>query len=89
MYLNIPKFGFYIKRGFSEFKQFYTKNHEWIKICGTSDSSQQIIRVKIGITDYSQKALGDIVFIEMPKVESRYSAEGKSYLNSFFHLSCI
>ena len=38
----------------------YTKQHEWIKVVG-----QQAI---VGITDYAQQSLGDIVFVEVPKV---------------------
>jgi glycine cleavage system H protein len=37
----------------------YTKDHEWIRIDGTIGT--------IGITDYAQKELGDIVFVEVPK----------------------
>jgi glycine cleavage system H protein len=38
----------------------YTKEHEWLDLAGTTG--------KIGITDYAQNSLGDIVFVEMPKV---------------------
>ena len=40
----------------------YTKDHEWVLIEGTS--------VKVGITDYAQDALGDIVFIQVPDIGS-------------------
>lgn len=40
----------------------YTKDHEWVFIEGSS--------VKVGITDYAQDALGDIVFIQVPDVGS-------------------
>lgn len=40
----------------------YTKEHEWIAATGES----QVFR--IGITDYAQSALGDIVYIQMPKI---------------------
>lgn len=40
----------------------YTKDHEWVLIDGSS--------VKVGITDYAQDALGDIVFIQLPEVGS-------------------
>jgi glycine cleavage system H protein len=40
----------------------YTKEHEWIEVEGTT--------AKIGITDYAQNSLGDIVFVELPKVGS-------------------
>jgi glycine cleavage system H protein len=38
----------------------YTKEHEWIKIDGNIGT--------IGITDYAQNSLGDIVFVDLPKV---------------------
>ena len=41
----------------------YTKNHEWAKIEGDTAS--------IGITDFAQEALGDIVFAEFPEKGSR------------------
>jgi len=39
----------------------YTKEHEWVQ-----ESSPTIIRM--GITDYAQGALGDIVYVQLPKV---------------------
>ena len=48
----------------------YTKEHEWIKIDGNSGT--------IGITDHAQQALGDIVFVELPKVGATISA-GQSF----------
>ena len=38
----------------------YTKEHEWIKVEGDVGT--------IGITDYAQQELGDVVFVELPKV---------------------
>jgi glycine cleavage system H protein len=38
----------------------YTKEHEWIETTGTTGA--------VGITDYAQNSLGDIVFVELPKV---------------------
>ena len=38
----------------------YTKDHEWIKIDGDTAT--------IGITDYAQQQLGDVVFVELPEV---------------------
>ena len=40
----------------------YTKEHEWV--APTSDA----LRIRMGITDYAQGALGDIVYVQMPKV---------------------
>ncbi len=45
----------------------YTKEHEWITADGT-----------IGITDHAQDSLGDIVFVELPKVGAEITA-GKSF----------
>jgi len=44
----------------------YTKEHEWIDLSGTSGT--------IGITDYAQSTLGDIVFVELPKVGDKVTA---------------
>jgi glycine cleavage system H protein len=41
----------------------YTSEHEWVRSPGDSDSS-----VRIGITDYAQDALGDIVYVSLPEV---------------------
>jgi glycine cleavage system H protein len=38
----------------------YTKDHEWIVISGSEG--------RVGVTDYAQKQLGDIVFLELPEV---------------------
>jgi glycine cleavage system H protein len=38
----------------------YTKEHEWIALSGS--------RGRVGITDYAQKQLGDVVFVELPEV---------------------
>ena len=44
----------------------YTKDHEWIKVEGTSGT--------VGITDYAQHELGDVVFVELPKVGAKIQA---------------
>jgi glycine cleavage system H protein len=41
----------------------YTKEHEWIKVSGDTGT--------IGITDYAQHELGDVVFAELPAVGSK------------------
>ncbi|MDZ7665194.1 MAG: glycine cleavage system protein GcvH [Desulfotignum sp.] len=45
----------------------YTKDHEWAKAEGDT--------VTIGINDYAQDQLGEIVFVEMPAVGDSFSAE--------------
>ena len=44
----------------------YTKEHEWIKAAGETGT--------IGITDYAQHELGDVVFVEMPAVGTKIIA---------------
>jgi len=44
----------------------YTREHEWAKIEGD--------RARIGITAYAQEQLGDVVFVELPKVGAKVSA---------------
>ena len=46
---------------------FYTKEHEWVESLGNN-------RFRIGITDYAQSALGDIVYIQLPKMDSKVTA---------------
>jgi glycine cleavage system H protein len=41
----------------------YTKDHEWIRLGAPGGSDAQI-----GITDYAQKQLGDVVYLELPQV---------------------
>src|ERR671921_2333547 len=38
----------------------YTKDHEWVRISGGE--------ARVGITDYAQKQLGDVVYLELPEV---------------------
>ena len=45
----------------------YTKDHEWAKAEGG--------RYRIGITAYAQEQLGDVVFVELPKVGAKVSAK--------------
>lgn len=43
----------------------FSKDHEWVKLDGDSAT--------IGVTDYAQNSLGDIVFVELPKVGATIS----------------
>ena len=43
----------------------YTKDHEWVKIAGGE--------ARVGITDYAQKQLGDVVYLELPEVGRQLS----------------
>jgi glycine cleavage system H protein len=44
----------------------YAKSHEWLQIEGTCAT--------VGITDYAQSSLGDIVFVELPKIGQEIEA---------------
>jgi glycine cleavage system H protein len=48
----------------------YTKQHEWIQANGSTAT--------VGITDHAQQSLGDIVFVELPKVGAELAA-GKAF----------
>lgn len=45
----------------------YTESHEWVR-------AEQDGTLTVGITEYAQDALGDIVFVELPKVGKSFSA---------------
>jgi glycine cleavage system H protein len=44
----------------------YTKDHEWVRIEGDSAT--------VGITDHAQQQLGDVVYVELPKVGDKFEA---------------
>ena len=46
----------------------YSSDHEWVKVEGE--------RVRIGITDYAQDALGDVVFVQIPELGAKVTAGG-------------
>ncbi len=48
----------------------YTKDHEWVQVDGTTGT--------IGITEYAQGELGDVVFVELPKVGTAVG-QGKTF----------
>jgi len=45
----------------------YSKDHEWVAVEGN--------KVKIGITDHAQEALGDVVFVELPEEGDEVTAD--------------
>jgi glycine cleavage system H protein len=47
----------------------YTSEHEWVKVPGEAEGS-----VRVGITDYAQDALGDIVYVSLPDVGEAVNA---------------
>jgi glycine cleavage system H protein len=48
----------------------YTKEHEWVKVEGD--------KARVGITDYAQDQLGDVVFLELPEV-GRHLKAGETF----------
>ena len=48
----------------------YTKDHEWIDLAGGKG--------KVGITDYAQQQLGDVVYVELPEVGAKVK-QGQSF----------
>ena len=49
----------------------YTTEHEWVRSPGEAEGS-----VRVGITDYAQDALGDIVYVSLPEVGADASTAG-------------
>lgn len=45
----------------------YTKDHEWARVEGN--------RVRVGITDFAQDALGDVVYVDLPDVGAQVTAD--------------
>lgn len=50
----------------------YSKDHEWISVTGDAG--------RVGITDFAQKQLGDVVFLELPQV-GRVLQQGETFGN--------
>jgi glycine cleavage system H protein len=50
---------------------YYTEEHEWLQRTGDDT-------VRVGITDYAQSALGDVVFVQLPDVDTEVTA-GESF----------
>ena len=48
----------------------YTKDHEWIELAGDQG--------KVGITDYAQQQLGDVVYVELPEAGAKLK-QGQSF----------
>ena len=48
----------------------YTKDHEWVRLSGDM--------AEVGITDFAQQQLGDVVYVELPDVGTRVTA-GQSF----------
>lgn len=45
----------------------FTKNHEWLRVEGNT--------AYVGISDYAQHAMGDVVFVELPELDASFSQD--------------
>ncbi len=53
----------------------YTENHEWVKVDGS--------KVTMGVSEYAQDSMGDVVFVELPEVDDSFSkGDGMSTIES-------
>jgi hypothetical protein len=50
----------------------YTKEHEWVRLSSATDAT-------VGITDYAQSQLGDVVFVDLPEVNCTITLIRKTY----------
>jgi glycine cleavage system H protein len=62
----------------------YTKEHEWVRIDGDPAAGSGGASGTIGITDYAQDQLGDIVFVELPEVGATVS-----YMEKFGEIESV
>lgn len=46
---------------------YYTKNHEWVRVDGNT--------AIVGVSDYAQHAMGQIVYVELPEIDDEFSKE--------------
>jgi glycine cleavage system H protein len=44
----------------------YTKDHEWVRVDGS--------RARVGITDFAQDSLGDVVYVDLPEIGAQVTA---------------
>ncbi|WP_313467981.1 glycine cleavage system protein GcvH [Carnobacterium sp.] len=51
----------------NEMKRYYTEEHEWVMPIGED-------QVRLGITEYAAKELGDVVYVELPEVGNKVSS---------------
>lgn len=50
-------------------ERYFTKKHEWIELLPTTNE------VRIGISDYAQRALGDVVYCELPAIGTKFKRD--------------
>ncbi|CAF0900737.1 unnamed protein product [Adineta steineri] len=53
-------------------ERYFTKKHEWVQIIDTNKKQNEI---RIGISDYAQRALGDVVYCELPAIGTKFKCD--------------
>ncbi|CAF1282373.1 unnamed protein product [Adineta ricciae] len=53
-------------------ERYFTKKHEWIQLL---DANKKSIEVRVGISDHAQRALGDVVYCELPSVGAKFKRD--------------
>jgi glycine cleavage system H protein len=50
-------------------ERYYTKKHEWVQLLSNQNE------VRVGISDYAQRALGDVVYCELPAIGTKFKRD--------------
>ncbi|CAF0962897.1 unnamed protein product [Rotaria sordida] len=53
-------------------ERYFSKKHEWVQLI---DSNKKTNEIRIGISDYAQRALGDVVYCELPSIGTKFKRE--------------
>jgi glycine cleavage system H protein len=53
-------------------ERYFTKKHEWVQLIDTNKKQNE---VRIGISDYAQRALGDVVYCELPAIGTKLKCD--------------
>jgi glycine cleavage system H protein len=53
-------------------ERYFTKKHEWVQLINTTKNSNE---VRVGISDYAQRALGDVVYCELPSIGTKFKRD--------------
>ena len=53
-------------------ERYFTKKHEWIELVSSNKKGNEI---RIGISDYAQRALGDVVYCELPAIGTKFKRD--------------
>ncbi len=53
-------------------ERYFTKKHEWVQLIDTNKNQNE---VRVGISDYAQRALGDVVYCELPPIGTKLKCD--------------